>query len=97
MRLVFDTKAIADFESIRQFISHENPRAADTVLEHLLAAALKLVAFPGMGREGEEAGTREFVVRGLPYLMIYKVDTRLDELVIVAVHHTSRSRRPKLA
>ena len=94
MRLVFDTKAIADFENIRQWISLEHPRAAEVGLEHIRAASLKLVAFPGMGREGEEAGTREFVVRGLSYLIIYKVNTQLDELVIVAVHHTSRSRRP---
>lgn len=51
--------------------------------------ALILEQFPLLGYEGRVAGTREFKVTGLPYIIIYSVVTR-SHLDILTVVHTSR-------
>lgn len=45
--------------------------------------------FPMMGHEGSVAGTREFKVTGLPYLIVYSIsfDENID---IVTIMHTRR-------
>jgi len=40
-----------------------------------------------IGKRGQERGTRELVVAGLPYIVIYAVQR--EELVILRVLHTS--------
>jgi plasmid stabilization system protein ParE len=45
-----------------------------------------------MGRPGRAAGTREWVVHGLPYLIVYRVDETLDELTVLAIFHGAQDR-----
>lgn len=45
-----------------------------------------------MGRPGGLPGTREFIVRGYPYIIAYEVDETRRELSIVSVIHTARQR-----
>ncbi len=50
--------------------------------------------FPQMGHEGEVPGTREFLVTGLPYIIVYRIAsaTTLDVLTIV---HARRKYPPR--
>jgi toxin ParE1/3/4 len=41
---------------------------------------------------GKVAGTREWVVRGLPYIIVYEVNLDLRELTLLAVFHGARQR-----
>ena len=52
-----------------------------------------LETFPMMGRRGRETGTRELVVVGLPYLVVYQATS--DIVDILAVLHTSRKPKPR--
>jgi len=52
----------------------------------------KLAFFPYMGRPGRVPGTREWVVHGLPYVIVYQVDELLDELTVLAIFHGAQNR-----
>jgi len=45
-----------------------------------------------MGHAGRARGTYEWVVRGLPYIIVYRVDDVLDELTVIAVVHGAQDR-----
>jgi plasmid stabilization system protein ParE len=45
-----------------------------------------------MARAGRVEDTRELVVPRLPYVAVYKVDTRNDLLTVVAVFHGAQDR-----
>lgn len=54
----------------------------------ILNAALLLTDHPRLGRIGRIDNTRELVVPGFPYLMVYRISAR--RLFIVGVVHQSR-------
>jgi toxin ParE1/3/4 len=56
-------------------------------------AAERLVTFPEMGRNGQVAGTHEWVFRGSPFLMVYEVDVAGDEVRILAVFNGAQDRQ----
>jgi toxin ParE1/3/4 len=45
-----------------------------------------------MGRGGRAAGTHEWTVRGLPYIIVYEVHENRDELVVLGVFHGAQDR-----
>jgi plasmid stabilization system protein ParE len=46
-----------------------------------------------MGRIGRIPDTNEWVVRGLPYIIVYEVGVTVpDEVVILAVFHAAQNR-----
>jgi toxin ParE1/3/4 len=51
---------------------------------------LRLCEFPESGRVGDVAGTRELVVSGIPYIVVYRVIG--DSVEILRVFHTSMDR-----
>jgi addiction module RelE/StbE family toxin len=92
MKVIIREAAYADLERIHDWISKDNPTAADSVIGRILDAMERLGFFPRLGREGRTTGTREWVVRGLPYIIAYTVDDLLDEVVVVAVFHGAMNR-----
>jgi plasmid stabilization system protein ParE len=72
------------------FIAAENPDAARRVRHRIHATVTHLSRFPESGRAGEVAGTRELVVPGLPYLIVYRV--RGERVEILRVFHTAMQR-----
>jgi toxin ParE1/3/4 len=93
MRLRFSTAARLQVLEIHNHIAEHHPRAAVAVVERIRSAVELLQAFPRLGREGREAGTREWVVRGLPYVIVYEIDFTDDgELMVLAVFHGARDR-----
>ena len=76
------------------FIAADNPRAATDVRRRIRTAVLRLVDFPQSGRAGQLAGTRELVVPGLPYIVVYRVGR--DAVEILRVFHAARNWPPLL-
>ena len=56
-------------------------------------AAERLTEFPRMGHTGRVAGTYEWVVRGLPYIIVYQAD--VTEVLILGVFHGAQDREPE--
>ena len=91
MKVVIREQAFADLENIYNWIARENPSAARSVAQRVLdAVENKIAHFPHVGREGRMTGTREWIVRGLPYIIVYRVEA--DAVVVLGVFHGARNR-----
>jgi toxin ParE1/3/4 len=83
MRLKWLGKARGDLFSIHDFIKAYNPDAAERVSKEITRAALRLKAFPQLGRPSDRMGVRLMQVPGLPYLLPYRVSGDIIEILAV--------------
>ena len=81
--------ATADVAGALNWLNERNPAAAEQIVEDVLAAVQRLEAFPSSGRLGRRAGTRELVVRGRPYIVIYKL-CNADVVILRVLHAAQR-------
>lgn len=81
-------RADTDLLDIEEYISQDNPAAAEEVLGRIYAGIEQLVQFPRSARPGLVEGTRELVIT--PYRITYKIDG--DLIYIVSVIHGKRER-----
>lgn len=92
VRLRFSPKAERQLAAIARHIAKDNSRAAGRVLMEVRDAAGLLADFPESGRRGAVPATREWVVHGLSYILIYRPDRVADELAVLGVIHGARRR-----
>lgn len=71
-RLAWTPSAVRDLGDFLDFVAEDDPAAADAQAARVRSAAERLLAFPGMGRPGRVAGTRELVVPGTPVILAYR-------------------------
>ena len=85
MRVTFDPAASDELDGIFAWIAKDSPRAAFEMLARIEAKVMRLEtpALTHMGRPGLVEGTRELVE--WPYIIVYKVFEKRDEIVIVSV------------
>src|SRR5262245_60035630 len=84
MRIDWLESAFLDLHRVRETIRQFDPVAAQRTVACIEAAARNLARFPGMGRPGEVAQTRELMIPGLPFLIIYRVnDDRVQILRVL--------------
>ncbi|OGA06153.1 MAG: hypothetical protein A3D95_02585 [Betaproteobacteria bacterium RIFCSPHIGHO2_12_FULL_69_13] len=89
MRRRWTRRAERDLDAIAEYIGAENPAAAATVVLEIIGQVEALLpAYPAIGRPGRVGGTRELVIRGLPYIVPYRL--RGDDVELLRVLHTSR-------
>jgi plasmid stabilization system protein ParE len=88
MRVIWSRPALRQLDAIRAFIAEDKPGAAARVAATILAAAERLEVFPNLGRKGRSSGSRELIVPGLPYIVVYRIAN--DGIEIASVMHTSR-------
>jgi toxin ParE1/3/4 len=69
------------------FIADDNPAAARKVRGRIHDTVRNLCAFPNSGRGGSVPGTREPVVPGSPFPIVYRLSA--DSVDILRVLHTS--------
>lgn len=79
--------ARADLLAILDYISDDNPDAAQKLKGDIEAKAAKLIEHPRLYREGRVSGTREMVVR-LNYVVVYAEDER--RVAILRVLHAAQ-------
>jgi len=96
MRLRYSAKARAQIEAIYDFLVERNPAAARRITAEIRASARRLIDNPYIGRKGQAVGSRERVVRGSPYLIVYQVDPINDEILVLAVFHGAQDWRSQL-
>ena len=71
------------------YIAERHPRAAIEAGDKLRVATRLLGHHPWIGRPGV-AGTREWVVRGTPFLIVYRVEE--DVVTILRLFHVAQDR-----
>jgi toxin ParE1/3/4 len=85
MAIVWTTAARRDVNEIWDFIEVRNPDAAELVSSEILRAVEGLLQFPKRGKPGRVKETRELVVSGLPYVVVYLLAD--ENVVILRVLH----------
>ena len=90
MKTEFTPQALADLDDIYAWIERDDPRTAERVISRIRQTTSLFEDFPMIGHPGAVEGTREFKVRGLPYLIVYAITT--DDIVdIVTIIHGRRN------
>lgn len=88
MKSVWTRAAIRDLIRARDYIARENPAAAREIASHIVDASERVIQFPEVGCIGRVKGTRELVVAGAPYLIIYRL--RKNAVHFLRVRHGRR-------
>ncbi len=73
MHVRFSRRARADIRLIHDYIAERNPTAAVRVIDNIFIAISALESFPLLGRPGRVENTRELLIRGLPYVVVYSL------------------------
>ena len=88
MRVKWLRKAIANLDAEAEYISQDDPLAADRTVSAIHRSVHNLTKFPAMGRPGRVVGTRELVVPGTPYIVPYRI--RDNAVEVLRVFHGAR-------
>ena len=87
LRLEWKATAVADLLAIVDYISDDNPDAAQALRDEIEAKVSRLREQPRLYRVGRVAGTREMVVRS-NYIVVYAEDA--DTVTILRVLHAAQ-------
>jgi toxin ParE1/3/4 len=77
-----------DLLALVDYIAENSPQEALRIYETIRTSVNRLATFPHSGRAGRVEPTRELVIPGLPYIVIYIVERQ--DVKIWAVYHMSR-------
>lgn len=81
MRVIISNTARGEIARQIAYIQARNPDAARTQRARISQAVALLRDTPRLGKPGRVAGTRELVIAGTPFLLIYALgDNRLEIL-----------------
>ena len=93
MHIVWQTRAISDLYRVVEQIRQDHPAAAEKMGAAIEAACKNLTRYPQMGRTGRVAETRELIVSGTPYFVVYRISG--EAVQILSVLH-DRQKWPSL-
>lgn len=93
MRVIMAEAAEYDLASALLYIAADDQEAALRLVSKLEAAGNSLTNFPRRGRPGRVVGTREWVVPGTKYILIYDIDG--ERVEILHVLHGAREWPPR--
>ena len=92
MRLVRRDSYAGDLDRIVERIAENNPAAALDMWDDIENQVEQLCDFPRSGRTGRMPGTRELVVTGTAYIIVYTVG---DDVELVRVLHGAQQWPPE--
>lgn len=83
MRLLWSADAEADLDAIADYIARDDLSAAVRVREAIERRVLHLKEHPRPGRPGRLHGTREMVVAGTPFVVVYRLGEAVELLRVL--------------
>lgn len=95
MKLHWLPGAIADRAKIARIIAADSPKASRDQGDRIRNQANNLCDHPELGRIGRIAGTRELVIAGTPFLIIYRIRDKPQQIEILRVIHGAQRWPPK--
>src|ERR1017187_6767976 len=78
-------RALLDLEDAHSYVAADNPAAWSN---RSRIGMLQLFRHPNLGRAGRVPGTRELVIAGTPFLVVYRLEA--DRAVVLTVLHGAR-------
>jgi toxin ParE1/3/4 len=90
VEIVWSPLAPARLREIREYAARDKPEAAERLAIRIVSVVEALRTHPRLGRVGAEAGIRELVIGGTPYIVMYRVEGR--RVVISTIWHGARRR-----
>ena len=92
MQLKWTDLAARDLDHIETYIATENSPAVaiDIVLTVINTAELVLFSNPRVGRPGRVRDTRELVIDGISFLLVYRIVDRIEQVQILRVLHDAQ-------
>jgi len=89
MTPVWSREAVDDLAALRAYIEQDDPAAAQRIAFHIVHNVEALLpANPEMGRPGRVPGTRELVIPRTPFIVPYRVQGRIIQ--VLRVFHGTR-------
>jgi len=88
--ILWSKAAAQQLEDLDWYLIENAPDAADAVMHRIHSGIGTLKDFPRAGRPGRVPGTRELVIPGTPYLVIYSFQRH--DIMIVALLHSLLAR-----
>ncbi len=88
VRVRFTATALRNLSAIGEYIARDDSESAVSVVGRVYDAARELARHPGKGRPGRIAGTRELLIPGLPYIVVYR--EKDAEAQVLRVLHSAR-------
>jgi toxin ParE1/3/4 len=89
MTIVWARPASDSFINHIEYLLRRTPVGAQNVMSAVLGAIGLLEGSPFMGRPGRWEGTRELVIDNYPYIVAYRVN--VDIIEILYIHHTRQA------
>jgi toxin ParE1/3/4 len=89
MRVRWAEVAQLQLPEIGEYIARDNESAAETMIMRIRDAVGHLGAYPAIGRVGRVSDTRELVVSGTPYIVVYTVYA--GSVQVAAIWHAKRA------
>jgi len=89
MKIEWTDPATHDLRAAYSYWAEQEPAAAAKATQDIILSAVEMLArHPAAGRRGRVAGTREFVVLGTPFLIVYRLHR--DTIQVLALLHGAR-------
>ncbi len=92
MNVIIREAAYADLDRIFAWISKDRHGVEGSVVSRILDDIGRLATFPYLGRRGRAPQTLEWVVPGLPYIVVYEVHEDFEEIAVTAIFHAAQDR-----
>ena len=89
MKEAWTRLALLDLESHVDYVAQHHVTAAFEIEENIYDAVRGLLTYPMMGRAGQRPGTRELVVAGSSYFIVYRIDG--DTITVLRVMHGAQN------
>ena len=89
MEIRFTRNAYADVDAIYDYIAADNPAMAQKILNKIENMIDYLADHPQLGRIGKVIGTRELIVPDTPYIIAYKIDQQVIDILAI-IHSKTR-------
>ena len=93
MRIRWLRTALRNLDQHADYIANFDPIAARNAVQGIRVAVDQLADYPNMGRTGRVPLTRELIVGGTPWIIVYRV--RADVVEIIRVLHGAQSWPPQ--
>ncbi len=90
VEIVWSPLARTRLREIRDDVAKDKPKAAERLAIRIVAVTEALRNHPRLGRVGAEPETRELVIGGTPYVVLYRVER--ERVIISTIWHGKQQR-----